>query len=173
MVGRKDFVASQMLEDKKIDGPTFKKILYDGLDFTFKSYAENIKYPYFVMHVKQYLEDTYGKDLDVTNGLKIYTTIDPVLQEKAEELLIKQVEINKKHFGASSAALVSMDNADGKLLAMVGGPDYFDAEHGGNNNMAVTPRQPGSSFKPLIYALAIEKNPIGPETPIADIKTTF
>jgi penicillin-binding protein 1A len=173
MIGRKDFVASQMLEDGKIDGPTFKKILYDGLSFSFRRYTENIKHPYFVMYVKEYLEEKYGNDLDITNGLKIYTTIDPVLQEKAEELLTKQVEINKKQFGASSAALVSMDNKDGKLLAMVGWPDYFDTENGGNNNMAIALRQPGSSFKPLVYALAVEKNPIGPETPIADIKTKF
>lgn len=173
MVGRKDFVATQMLEDGKIDGQTFKKILYDGLSFSFKKYAENIKYPYFVMYVKEYLEQKYGKDLDITNGLKIYTTIDSVLQEKAEELVKKQVETNKKQFGASSAALVSMDNKDGKLLAMVGWPDYFDTENGWNNNMTIALRQPGSSFKPLIYALAIAKNPIGPESPIADVRTKF
>lgn len=173
MVGRKDFVAAQMLEDGKIDGPTFKKILYDGLSFTFKKYAENIKYPYFVMYVKEYLEEKYGKDVDITNGLRIYTTIDSSLQQKAEELVAKQAEINKNQFGANSAALVSMDNKDGKLLAMVGGPNYFDTENGGNNNMTLALRQPGSSFKPLIYALAIAKNPIWPESPIADIKTKF
>lgn len=173
MVGRKDFVAAQMLEDQKIDGQTFKKILYDGLSFTFKRYAENIKYPYFVMYVREYLEEKYGKDLDITNGLKVYTTIDSVLQEKAEELVAKQAEINKKQFWANSAALVSMDNKDGRLLSMVGWPDYFDAENWGNNNMATALRQPGSSFKPLIYALAIAKNPIGPESPIADVHTKF
>lgn len=66
-----------------------------------------------------------------------------------------------------------MDNTSGKLLAMVGGPDYFDIEHGGNNNMTTALRQPGSSFKPFIYGLAISKNPIGSESPIADAKTDF
>ncbi len=66
-----------------------------------------------------------------------------------------------------------MDNKTGKLLAMVGGPDYFDEKNGGNNNMALAKRQPGSSFKPFVYALAISKNPIGPESPIADIYTNF
>lgn len=172
-IGRKDFVASQMLEDKKIDGGTFKKIFYDGLDFQFKKYSENIKYPYFVMYVKEYLETKYGKDIDITSGLKVYTTINPELQDKAEELVKKQADINKKQFWANSAALVSMDNIDGKLLAMVWGPDYFDIENGGNNNMAVALRQPGSSFKPLIYALAISKNPIWWESPIADVATKF
>jgi penicillin-binding protein 1A len=172
-IGRKDFVASQMLEDEKIDGATFHKIFYDGLDFQFKKYAENIKYPHFVMYVKEYLESKYGKDIDITSGLKVYTTIDPKLQDKAEELVKKQVDINRKSFGADSAALVSMDNTDGKLLAMVGWPNYFDTEKEGNNNMAIALRQPGSSFKPFVYALAIAKNPIGPESPIADIKTDF
>lgn len=119
-IGRKDFVATQMLEDGKIDGPTFQKILYDGLDFEFKKYSESIKYPYFVMYIQKYLEDKYGKDIDITSGLKVYTTIDPKLQDKAEELVKKQVAINKAQHGAKSAALVSMDNSDGKLLAMVG-----------------------------------------------------
>lgn len=172
-IGRKDFVASQMLKEGKIDGATFWKILYDGLDFSFRKYTENIKYPYFVMYVKEYLESTYSKDLDISSGLKVYTTIDPILQEKAEEVLKKQVETNKKFYGASSAALISMDNKDGKLLAMVGWPDYFDIENGGNNNMTIALRQPGSSFKPFIYALAIAANPIGPESPVADIETAF
>jgi penicillin-binding protein 1A len=94
-IGRKDFVASRMLEDGKIDGPTFQKILFDGLDFEFKKYAESIKYPYFVMYVKEYLENKYGKDLDITSGLRVYTTINPKLQDKAEELIKKQVPLNK------------------------------------------------------------------------------
>ncbi len=172
-IGRKDFVATRMLEDGKIDGPTYKKIIYDGIDFEFKKYAENIKYPYFVMYVKEYLEAKYGKDMDITSGLRIYTTIDPRLQEKAEEVVRKQVETSKKLYNASSAALISMDNTDGRLLAMVGGPDYFDMENGGNNNMTTTARQPGSSFKPFVYAIAISKNPIGPESPVADTETKF
>jgi len=66
-----------------------------------------------------------------------------------------------------------MDNTSGKLLAMVGGPDYFDTENGGNNNMTTAYRQPGSSFKGLIYGIAISKNPIGPESPVADVDTKF
>jgi penicillin-binding protein 1A len=172
-IGRKDFVASQMLEDGKIDGPTFQKILFDGLEFEFKKYSENIKYPYFVMYIKEYLESKYGKDIDVTNGLKVYTTIDPKLQTFAEEAVKKQVAINKTQYGANSAALVSMDNITGRLLSMVGWPDYFDIENGGNNNMVTSIRQPWSSFKPIIYSLAIAKNPIGPSTPITDSQLSF
>lgn len=172
-IGRKDFVAKQLLEDNKIDGNTYKMIIYDGIDFEFKRYTENIKYPYFVMYVKEYLETKYSKEMDITSGLRIYTTIDPALQEKAEEVIKKQVESNKKLYNASSAALISMDNVDGRLLAMVWGADYFDTENGWNNNMTLAPRQPGSSFKPFVYAIAMAKNPIGPESPVGDTKTEF
>ncbi len=172
-IGRKDFVASRMLEDGKIDGNIFKNVVYDGLEFTFKKYSENIRYPYFVMYIKEYLESRYWKDIDVTAGLKVYTTIDPKLQDKAEELVKKQVAINKVQYGATSAALVSMDNKSGWILSMVWWPDYFDIDNGGNNNMIIAKRQPWSSFKPIVYALAISKYPIGPESPVADVKTVF
>ena len=55
-----------MFEDGKIDALTFKKIIFDGLEFEFKKYSENIKYPYFVMYVKEYLESKYGRDVDIT-----------------------------------------------------------------------------------------------------------
>jgi membrane peptidoglycan carboxypeptidase len=87
-----------MLEDGKIDGEIFKKIIYDGIEFEFKKYSENIKFPYFVMYVKEYLETKYGKDIDVTNGLKVYTTIDPKLQAFAEEAVKKQALINKAQY---------------------------------------------------------------------------
>lgn len=172
-IGRKDFVAAQMLEDGKITGDIFKKILYDGIEFEFKKYSEDIKYPYFVMYIKEYLETKYGKDIDVTSGLKVYTTIDPKLQDYAEEAVRKQAVINKSQYGANSAALVSMDNVSGRLLSMVGWPDYFDTENGGNNNMVTAIRQPGSSFKPIVYSLAIAKNPIWPASPVTDGPIAF
>ena len=55
-----------MFEDGKIDGKIFKQIIYDGLEFEFKKYSENITYPYFVMYIKEYLESKYGKDIDIT-----------------------------------------------------------------------------------------------------------
>lgn len=56
---------------------------------------------------------------------------------------------------------------------MVGGRDYFDEAHKGNINMTTAPLQPGSSFKPFVYALAIDQEVIGSKTPIYDLKTTF
>ncbi|MDQ1343710.1 MAG: hypothetical protein QG650_430, partial [Patescibacteria group bacterium] len=171
--GRKDFVAGRLLEDGKITPEEYKNVIIGGLDFQFRKYSENIKYPHFVFYVKDYLEQKYGKDFESQGGLKIFTTIDPTLQDKAEELVKKQVAINKDKYGATSAALVSLDNKTGQILSMVGGPDYFDEEHGGNVNMVTARRQPGSSFKPIVYALAISKEAISPETPVYDVETKF
>lgn len=171
--GRKDFVLGRMFEDGKIKPTEYQTAFSQGLDFQFRKYQENIKYPHFVFYIKDYLENKYGKDFESQGGLKIYTTIDPILQDKAEELVEKQVKTNITKYGAKSAALVSMDNKTGQILAMVGGADYFNGDEDGNVNIITSKRQPGSSFKPLVYTLAISKNPIGPDTPIFDLKTKF
>jgi membrane peptidoglycan carboxypeptidase len=171
--GRKDFVLGRVFEDQKIQPTEYKTAFMDGLDFQFHAYKENIKYPHFVFYIKDYLENKYGKDFEAQGGLKIYTTIDPALQDIAEELVKKQVKINTTKYGAKSAALVSMDNKTGQILAMVGGADYFNSEEDGNVNIITSRRQPGSSFKPIVYTLAISKNPISPDTPIFDLRTKF
>lgn len=171
--GRKDFVLGRMFEDVKITPVEYQSAFIGGLDFQFRTYQENIKYPHFVFYIKDYLENKYGKDFESQGGLKIYTTIDPKLQDKAEELVKKQVKINTPKYGAKSAALVSMDNKTGQILAMVGGADYFNGDEDGNVNIITSKRQPGSSFKPIVYTLAISKNPISPDTPIFDLKTKF
>jgi membrane peptidoglycan carboxypeptidase len=171
--GRKDFVLGRMFEDAKITPIEYQSAFIGGLDFQFRAYQENIKYPHFVFYIKDYLENKYGKDFESQGGLKIYTTIDPKLQDKAEELVKKQVKFNTPKYGAKSAALVSMDNKTGQILAMVGGADYFNGDEDGNVNIITSKRQPGSSFKPIVYTLAISKNPIGPDTPVFDLKTKF
>lgn len=156
-----------MFEKEKINGETFGKIIYDGLEFQFNTPKNEIKYPYFVMYVQEQLEQKYGEDINVKTGLKVYTTIRPQLQQKAEEIIREQAESNKKQYNASSASLVAMDNITGEIVAMVGGPSYEKDQ----NNMTTAYRQPGSSFKPFLYGLAISKHPIGPESPIADTNT--
>ncbi|EKE27494.1 MAG: 1A family penicillin-binding protein [uncultured bacterium (gcode 4)] len=170
---RKDFVLWRMLEDTKIKNDDFKTAMITSIDFKFKKYTENIKYPYFVFYVKEYLEDKYGKDFWAQGWLRIYTTIDPKLQDKAEELVKKQVDINKKTYGASNAALISIDNRNWQIISMVWGADYFSDDKWANVNIVTSERQPGSSFKPIVYANAIAKKPIGPDTPIYDSDAKF
>lgn len=172
-IGRKDYVAIQMFKENKIKWETLSSIIYDWLEFQFKKLSQSMKYPYFVMYVREELEKKYWKDININEWLKVYTTIRPTLQDKAEEIIKEQVASNKKSHWANSASLIAMDNTTGEIIAMVGWPDYFDEENGGNNNMTTAKRQPGSSFKPLIYGLAISKWAIWPESPVADVETEF
>lgn len=171
--GRKDFILGRMLEDNYINFDEYKENFLSSIGFEFKQYRENIKHPHFVMYVREYLAGKYGEELLEEWGLKIYTSLDSDLQMKAEELVTNQVKNNSEKFDANNAAMISIDNASWDIIAYVWWADYFNKDIDGNVNMLTSKRQPGSSFKPFVYALAIDKNPFGPHTPIYDIPTTF
>lgn len=170
---RKDFILQRMLEDNYITWEEYKKSLIDSIWFEFKEYKEKIKYPHFVMYVKEYLAKKYWEQILEEWWLKIYTTIKPDLQQKAEEIIKKYTEINSKKFDANNWALVSIDNETWDILAFVWWSDYFNKEIDGNVNMITSKRQPWSTFKSFVYALAIENNPLSPHTPIYDLPTKF
>jgi len=136
-----------------------------------KNLSENITAPHFVMYVKEYLSERYGDKAVEEGGMKIITTLDLDKQKIAEEAIKKQAEKNKK-WNASNAALVSIDAKTGQILAMVGSADYFNDDIDGQVNVVLRPRQPGSSFKPMVYAAAFRKG-FTPETVVYDVVTKF
>lgn len=170
---RKDFILWRMLEDNKITFEDYKTALLNSIWFKFNEYVENIKYPHFVFYIKDYLISKYWEEILEEWWLKIYTTIDPKLQAKAMEIVKKQVSDNYKKFDANNGALISMDNKTWDIVAYVWWADYFNKDIDWNVNILSSKRQPWSTFKPFVYALAIDKNPIWPHTPIFDLKTTF
>ncbi len=127
--------------------------------------------PHFVFYVRKKLEDLYGNDRLESDGLKIITTIDLGLEKKAEEILAAGVKKNLAR-GATNGALVMIDPKTGDVLAMVGSRDYFDTTIDGQVNVAIQNRQPGSSFKPFVYATAFTEG-FQPETPIYDVPINF
>ncbi len=133
---------------------------------------ENIIAPHFVMYVKEMLTETYGQRFVEQGGLKVITTLDMARQIIAEEAVEKYAEANKKNFEATNASLVALDVASGQILAMVGSRDFFNTEIDGQVNVTLRPRQPGSSFKPIVYASAFQKG-FTPQTIIFDVKTNF
>lgn len=139
---------------------------------TFKQPSDNIIAPHFVMLVKEMLADKYGEKTVEQGGLKIYTTLDLYKQKIAEEVIAARAEVNEKKYGASNAALVSLDPKTGQILAMVGSRDYFNNDIDGQVNVALRPRQPGSSFKPIVYAASFIKG-YTPETVLYDVVTNF
>ena len=124
--------------------------------------------PYFVSYVKQYLDKNYNisDELLSKSGYRVYTTIDPRMQEIAENTVKRQ--LRRLGGGKLQAALVCVDPWTGGVLAMVGGKDYYDSKNGGQFNRAVqAKRQPGSTFKPYVYATAMEQG-MTPNTLVQD-----
>lgn len=137
----------------------------------FHGIAQPIKAPHFVMYVKSIIEKNYGPELLERGGISVITTINWGFQEKAE-LLIKNYEPSLQSAGASNAALVALDPRSGEILAMVGSKDFFNESIDGQVNVTLMPRQPGSAFKPFVYALAFERGYV-PETIVIDELTDF
>lgn len=127
--------------------------------------------PHFVFYIEGLLEQKYGPDV-VTQGLSVITTLDAEMQNAAQSIVKEYALANATRYNASNAALVAIDPKTGQILSMVGSRDYFDEIIPGNYNVAVAPRQPGSAFKPFVYAAAIEKG-YTPETVIFDVPTQF
>ncbi len=133
---------------------------------------QSILAPHFSIYIRSYLENKYGKDAVEQDGLKVITTLDYELQQKAEELTLKYAEENKEKFNASNAGLVAVDPKTGQILVMVGSKDYFNTQDEGNFNVTLARRQPGSSIKPFVYATAF-KNNFTPDTVVFDLDTEF
>ncbi len=119
--------------------------------------------PYFVSHLLfNDLLPKYGKDEVYSGGMEIYTTLDLKLQEKAREAING---LNKNVMGA----LVCIESTTGEVLALVGGKDFKDSKF---NRATQAVRQPGSSFKPIVYAAAMEED-VMPSDHFLDAPITF
>lgn len=136
-----------------------------------KQRRDSIEAPHFVLHVKESLSEKYGEREVETGGLNVITTLDYEKQGFAEESVKEGMEAVKT-YGGSNAALLATDPKTGQVLAMVGSADYFSDEIDGNVNVALRQRQPGSSFKPIVYAAAFEKG-YTPSTVVFDVETDF
>lgn len=131
-----------------------------------------IKAPHFVFQVIEELEQRYGKQDLMERGMHVITTLDWDLQREAQKIVYDYALENTEKYNAENAALVAVDPQNGDVLTMVGSRDYFDEEIDGNFNVAIAHRQPGSSFKPFVYATALTKG-YTDQTAVFDVKTQF
>ena len=130
-----------------------------------------IRYPHFTFYVLTESERLLGAQSIYRGGWNIYTTVDPTAQQLAEETLANRQEaINS--IGANNAAMVAIKPDTGEILALVGSVDFNDDAISGQVNMALQPRQTGSTIKPLVYAAAFEQG-MTPSTLFWDIPTSF
>ncbi len=137
----------------------------------FKRIPIKINAPHFVFYVLDVLTAEYGEEKVRQGGMVVYTSLDLTLQHQAEKIVSEQGLINEKKYQAGNAALVALNTRTGEILAMVGSRDYFKPGDGAFN-VALSPRQPGSSFKPYVYATAMT-NGLNPATMLFDVETNF
>ena len=131
----------------------------------------DIKAPHFVFYVKSQLEDKFGPQFVGTAGLHIYTTLDLPLQTKAETILQDELE-KVRYLNVGNAASLITRPVTGEILAMIGSYDYF-ASPSGSFNVTTALRQPGSSIKPINYAVALDRGLITPSSVLLDNATCF
>lgn len=168
---RKNFVLSRMKEVNFISEEEYSKAKDEIVVFLPQA-TVGIKAPHFVFFIKDYLEQKYGIDAVEKGGFKVITTLDYDLQQKGEQIVKEGALENEKNWNGSNAGLVAIDPKTGQILTMVGSRDYFDKAIDGNYNIATAHRQPGSAFKPFIYATAFNKG-FTPDTVLFDLPTEF
>ena len=168
---RKNLVLSRMLGLNFISQEDYVKAKNEIVIFSPQE-TTGIKAPHFVFFIKDYLEQKYGSEIVEKGGLKVTTTLDYNLQEKGEQFVKEGALQNEKDWNGKNASLVAIDPKTGQILTMVGSKDYFDKTIDGNFNVATASRQPGSSFKPFIYATAFNKG-FTPDTVLFDLPTEF
>ena len=152
---RQKEVLRRMVEDGYITWDQAQKTSNEELKFM--PQTVDIKAPHFVMYVRELLAEKYGADVVEQGGLDVTTSLDLSIQDQAEKIVKDETaKVAYLHIG-NGAALVTNPNT-GEILAMVGSRDYFDTKADGNVNVTRALRQPGSSIKPVNYALSFINN---------------
>ncbi|MDO9547186.1 MAG: transglycosylase domain-containing protein [Pelolinea sp.] len=140
-------------------------------NYKFERRLISMPYPHWVNFIRTQLEEQFDPQTIYRSGFKVYTTLDPNFQEYAQTAVANQVSQLTAN-DATDGALVAILPKTGEILALVGSADFFNDEIAGQVNMAIAPRQPGSSIKPLTYTAAFEKG-WTPSTLIWDVPSEF
>ena len=173
-MARRDIVLSRMLHDRIITRPVYESCLQEPLTIHPPG-GDVFKAPYFMEYIKPFLEEAVGAGQLYRGRLAVYTTLSYPLQQAAEAAVLEglhQLEerLRQKQLTAPpQAALVALDVNTGGILAMVGGKDFQESPF---NRATQARRQPGSAFKPILYAYAIGHG-FTPSTPILNTPAVF
>jgi len=134
---------------------------------------EPLTYGHLRIYIANELENKLGvtEDQLSSQGYKITTTFDKKIQDDTQRIIAENTE-RIQQFDANNAAAVILDGPSGGVVAMVGSRDFNNVEIGGQVNVALSPRQPGSSFKPYVMASAFQKG-FHPGTPLVNLRTDF
>ncbi|MBI2028720.1 MAG: transglycosylase domain-containing protein [Candidatus Levybacteria bacterium] len=174
-------VLRRMHEDKYITKKQEKDAVSALSDVVFIVKDQSIKAPHFSFYVKDLLIEQFGENFVEQGGLQVTTTLDYRLQEKAEAIVLEEVE-KARNLKVGNGASVVLDPKSGEILTMVGSRDFFatgsgdlkdNTEFEGQFNVITQGlRQPGSSIKPVAYATALNRGHTA-STLIMDTRTVF
>jgi len=166
---RRNNVLKAMYQNKYISQKTYEQELKKPL--TINPPKSTIKAAHFVFYVKSLLEKSYDLKEIEEGGMKVTTTLDLDIQTEAEKILKEEVK-DLENLNVSNGALLVTRPPTGEILAMVGSVDYF-ATASGAFNVTTALRQPGSSIKPLNYAIGIDRKLVTAATVFLDVPTCF
>ena len=155
---RRNLVLSRMLEAGDITQEEYDATCAEEIPLNPGELSDSASaYPFFTDYVRNLLLQDFSSDTIAQGGLKVYTTIEPDKQAAAEAAVSERVEMANNSDLAGS--LVSIDNSNGHIVAMVGGQNYGnDIEAGQSSvNLATSQRQPGSSFKAIVLLAALNE----------------
>ena len=159
-IKRRNTVLKQMRDTDIISEPVYQKAKKKPLATNSRRFGPS-KAPYFIEHVKSSLERELGSSRLYKRGLSVYTTLDFQLQQSAQQAVADGLTVLTRRMQKApikeidpQAALISIDVTTGGILAMVGGKDFDNSRF---NRATMALRQPGSAFKPFVYAYAIEQ----------------
>jgi len=165
---RQKLVLDRMVELGYVSLEEAEKAYYKEINII--PQVENIRAPHFVMYVREELEKKFGKSYVETGGLVVKTSLDLDFHDKIQQIVSEEV-VRNAYLNISNGAAVVLDPKSGEILAYVGSRDYY-FEKFGSFDVLTAYRQPGSSIKPVTYALAF-KNGYTPLSTIKDERVVF
>ena len=170
-LARQRLVLEKMELKKYITPAQLQEALAEQIIITKRQDGINETAPHFALMVKQELDRIYGEEVIIRRGFKVTTTLDLAWQKYAEAEVEKYVDSIRTK-GAGNGAAVVLNPSTGEVLTLVGSVNWWQ-ENYGKQNMAVSPRQTGSAFKPIVYAAGLEEKTITAATILHDTPTTF
>lgn len=168
---RQSYVLQRMVEDSVISAEQKAAAEAEVLSYAPPQTAEKTVAPHFIEMVLEELYERYGEEKVKRSGYKVTTTLNQAWQTQAEAIVAAQAPLNAQG-GGTNAALVAIEPKTGAVRALIGSVDYDNTEFG-KVNMATTARQPGSSFKPIYIAEAIDQKLVTAATILRDEATDF
>src|SRR5210317_1883324 len=163
---RQAYVLNRMAEDGYITPEDARRAYEDPLSLDRKN-DNGLGGEYYAQYVTNYINDNYGPELLTNGGLTIYTSMDRTMQLAANASIQKGLAVlsgENENGKTPQAAMLVMEPESGKVRALVGGADFNVSQF---DRAIQARRQPGSAFKPIVYAAAMEKG-FTPESIIVD-----